>query len=62
MRESCEKCAVKLHKTSLSFICVHECTFCEDCTVKSHHICPNCNGELVPRPKPGNVNVSCSIV
>ncbi|WP_235715062.1 DUF1272 domain-containing protein [Halalkalibacter akibai] len=35
-----------------AYICTHECTFCEPCTEKMSHICPNCGGELVRRPKP----------
>ncbi|MBA2343545.1 MAG: DUF1272 domain-containing protein [Rubrobacter sp.] len=32
-------------------ICYHECTFCESCAEDMQHICPNCGGELVSRPR-----------
>jgi hypothetical protein len=32
-------------------ICTFECTFCADCAAHVlHGICPNCGGNLVPRP------------
>lgn len=37
-------------------ICTFECTFCADCAeYKLHGMCPNCGGNLVPRPiRPGS--------
>jgi hypothetical protein len=55
MRGACEKCNSKLEAHSLAFICTHECTFCEHCTSTMDHICPNCSGELVKRPRPTGV-------
>jgi hypothetical protein len=32
-------------------ICTYECTFCADCVeTKLKDVCPNCGGNLVPRP------------
>ncbi len=50
MKDNCEKCYKKINNNA--FICVHECTFCEECTKNMEYICPNCTGELVIRPKP----------
>ncbi|WP_116190925.1 DUF1272 domain-containing protein [Paenibacillus taihuensis] len=51
MRNRCEKCSKELHYHSIAYICTHECTFCEACTESMNHVCPNCGGELVRRPK-----------
>jgi hypothetical protein len=33
-------------------ICSFECTFCRKCAEEIlHRRCPNCGGELVPRPR-----------
>ena len=37
-------------------ICTYECTFCGECSASLNSICPNCGGELVPRPRAGKVN------
>ncbi|MEK6221490.1 MAG: DUF1272 domain-containing protein [Chloroflexota bacterium] len=51
MREACERCGKKLEAGGIAFICTHECTFCDDCTAEMEHVCPNCSGELVRRPR-----------
>ncbi len=52
MRSSCETCGRPLSMDGAAFICSFECTFCEDCSREKHGlVCPNCQGELVPRPK-----------
>jgi rRNA maturation protein Nop10 len=51
MRENCERCGEKIDWESEVFICSYECTFCISCTEEMRNICPNCGGELVPRPK-----------
>jgi uncharacterized protein len=51
MKSQCEKCNAALAPTGVAFICTFECTFCESCTRQMSHICPNCGGELVPRPR-----------
>jgi len=61
MKDQCEKCTAYLDKHLIAYICVHECTFCVDCTKNMSHVCPNCGGELVRRPKMGSITVSCSI-
>ena len=51
MRESCEKCTKRLTPDAKdAFICSYECTFCSRCAVDMSRVCPNCGGELVPRP------------
>ncbi|WP_306985039.1 DUF1272 domain-containing protein [Alkalicoccobacillus murimartini] len=51
LKTSCEKCNQKLNQHDLAFICIHECTFCQQCANQMNRNCPNCGGELVPRPK-----------
>jgi len=56
MKKECEKCGRALPVAGEAYICVHECTFCRDCSTSMNSICPNCGGELVRRPRPGKVN------
>jgi len=51
MRESCERCGAGLAPDGDAVICSHECTFCAACGAEMDHLCPNCGGELVARPK-----------
>jgi len=51
MRTECERCGVGLAADGAAFICSFECTFCTDCGAEMEHVCPNCRGELVPRPR-----------
>jgi hypothetical protein len=51
MKSSCERCNTALTVDGEAFICTYECTFCTSCTEDLHSICPNCGGELVPRPR-----------
>jgi hypothetical protein len=51
MRAECERCGVALTPDGDALICSHECTFCRTCGETLDHICPNCSGELVARPK-----------
>ncbi|HTK95769.1 MAG TPA: DUF1272 domain-containing protein [Terriglobales bacterium] len=51
MRPTCEKCSAPLSPTGTAYVCTFECTFCEPCTQAMKHICPNCGGELVRRPR-----------
>src|SRR4029077_13044706 len=50
MRSQCETCGAQLGPDGVAFICSYECTFCESCARVHHKVCPNCAGELVPRP------------
>jgi uncharacterized protein len=52
MRDKCERCGVDLSVDEAAWICVYECTFCKDCVETLRHVCPNCGGELVRRPRP----------
>ena len=51
MKPDCERCAVALGPDGSAFICSYECSFCSDCAQALERICPNCGGELVPRPR-----------
>ena len=51
MRSSCERCGRALEPAGAAVICSFECTFCTMCGEEFSHICPNCGGELVPRPR-----------
>ena len=51
MKPVCEKCGRELPHDAEAYICSYECTFCQECTLAMNHICLNCSGELVRRPK-----------
>jgi hypothetical protein len=51
LRERCERCGTELQPDGAALICSYECTFCEACGEALEHVCPNCAGELVPRPR-----------
>lgn len=51
MRTGCERCGAALAQDGEARICSHECTFCPACAEAMSGICPNCGGELVPRPR-----------
>lgn len=51
MKKECEKCSLPLSDLSEACICSFECTFCYVCSKEMNYICPNCQGELVIRPK-----------
>ena len=52
MRPDCESCGKDLPAEQAgALICSFECTFCEGCNGDTlHGTCPNCGGELSPRP------------
>jgi uncharacterized protein len=52
MRDACERCGTSLPLDSAEArICSYECTFCGGCAGTTKDRCPNCGGELVPRPR-----------
>jgi hypothetical protein len=52
MRQGCERCHGPLAKdTTDARICSYECTFCAECSDAMSGRCPNCGGELLPRPR-----------
>jgi uncharacterized protein len=51
MRAVCERCGATLTADGPAWICSFECTFCLACTEAMKGVCPNCGGELVPRPR-----------
>lgn len=51
MRSECEKCHAPLTGDGPARICSYECTFCLKCAEAMKNVCPNCGGELVPRPR-----------
>lgn len=52
LRPNCERCDCDLPPSSTEArICTYECTFCADCSDNIlNGVCPNCGGNLVPRP------------
>jgi hypothetical protein len=51
MRTECERCGRRLEQDGPARICSYECTFCAECADAMDGVCPNCGGELVPRPR-----------
>ncbi len=51
MRSACERCGASLAPSGPATICSFECTFCADCAEAMEGVCPNCGGELLPRPR-----------
>ncbi|MER8043653.1 DUF1272 domain-containing protein [Streptomyces sp. NPDC094032] len=51
MRPRCLSCNGELAGDAEAFICSYECTWCPSCTRGFAGVCPNCAGELVPRPR-----------
>ena len=52
MRGSCEKCGKPLAADSAeAYVCSYECTWCGPCADAMNHVCPNCGGELLRRPR-----------
>ena len=51
LRPNCEVCDKDLPPAAGAYICSFECTFCCDCAEQRFGlICPNCGGNLTPRP------------
>ena len=52
MRPNCECCNVDLRADATgAFVCSYECTFCAHCVSETlRGRCPNCGGDLMPRP------------
>jgi len=55
MKSACELCAAALEPLSEAWICSFECTYCPTCAVARDHVCQNCGGELVRRPRRARV-------
>lgn len=51
MKTECLVCECEIYLNSNAMICSYECTYCLKCAKELNHICKNCNGELVARPK-----------
>lgn len=51
MKPRCQQCAKALGWHDPACICSFECTFCSACAQAMGHLCPNCAGELVTRPR-----------
>jgi hypothetical protein len=51
MKLACERCGAALAAEGEARICSFECTFCAGCAEAMESVCPNCGGELVPRPR-----------
>ncbi len=53
MRAVCERCQAALDPAGEAYVCSFECTFCRPCWDELRGVCPNCNGELLARPRRG---------
>ena len=53
MKTACERCGQHLPEEEAAYICSYECTFCPNCARWFQSRCPNCNFELVRRPRRG---------
>jgi hypothetical protein len=51
LRPVCERCGAATPPDGAAVICSYECTFCAACADELEHVCPNCGGELVARPR-----------
>ncbi|MEE2602663.1 MULTISPECIES: DUF1272 domain-containing protein [unclassified Alcanivorax] len=51
MKTQCETCQRLLSAQAEAYICSYECTYCVDCCTVHASRCPNCQGELVRRPR-----------
>ncbi len=51
LKRICEKCGQTLTTRGVAYICSYECTFCTSCAEQMNFVCPNCEGELVRRPR-----------
>ena len=51
MKPACLRCEAPTPPDAEAWICSYECTFCTACTKAMKHVCPNCGGELVARPR-----------
>lgn len=51
MKTECERCHTATPADQPASICSFECTFCLECTTALSLTCPNCQGELLRRPR-----------
>jgi hypothetical protein len=51
LKQACEKCGAILTPSGVAYICSYECTYCASCAGQMNFVCPNCEGELVRRPR-----------
>ena len=51
LKRICEKCTQTLTTRGVAYICSYQCTFCTSCADQMNFVCPNCEGELVRRPR-----------
>ena len=51
LKSGCEKCGAALTRSGMAYICSYECTYCASCAESMNAVCPNCEGELVRRPR-----------
>ena len=51
MKSRCQQCRQALLPSGEAYICSYECTFCPVCAEALNRKCPNCDEELLLRPK-----------
>jgi hypothetical protein len=54
-RHECGRCHSSLTDGGSAYFCAHECTLCATCAREVRFVCPNCEGELVRRPRRGTL-------
>ena len=61
LKSKCEKCGTPLVHSGVAYICSYECTYCASCAEQMKFVCPNCEGELVRRPRRKELSSSGSV-
>jgi uncharacterized protein len=51
LKSVCEQCGEMLTSGGVAYVCSYECTYCANCAEQLNFVCPNCEGELVRRPR-----------
>ncbi len=61
MKPACQTCSAATPESGVAYICSYECTFCAACADR-HQQCPNCQGELLARPRRGDLDNAPSVI
>jgi hypothetical protein len=57
-RLECGRCRTPLPEERSAYFCANECTVCPSCVRQLKFVCPNCQGELVRRPRRAKLGAS----
>jgi hypothetical protein len=58
LKNTCEKFGAVITPVAIAYICSYECTYCATCAEQLKFVCPNCEGELVRRPRRKDPSIS----